>query len=283
MTEENKNLLNDIASKGMTAMGKVLIAKLSMYPYFAEQKAESDKIKIQGMIDNSELAARAGYRILWQQGNIESIAKIAEEQLQDENIDKADNILDDWAAHFFEKAKNISDKDMQRLWANILAGEVKKQGSFSKKTVKLVGEMDKKDAQMFTTFCAFVWNIGGESQPLIYDDKYVFDKTINTFDMLTHLEFMGLVSNQHLNSYIITFSNRYVQCDYHGISVFLAIPFDEEEKFTMSTGMTMLTKAGEELFPICGAKKNDEFFEHVINQWEELEYNPSFTSHTEWG
>ena len=50
---------------------------------------------------------------------------------------KPENVEDDWLTHFFDKSCLISDKGMQNIWANILAGESNQPGSFSKRTADL--------------------------------------------------------------------------------------------------------------------------------------------------
>ena len=55
-----------------------------------------------------------------------------------ENLDSSINVNDepvdpDWAAIFFDYAKNISRKEAQAVWAKVLQGEIEKPGSFSLK------------------------------------------------------------------------------------------------------------------------------------------------------
>src|SRR3546814_19972048 len=76
----------------------------------------------------------------------------------------------DWLSNFIDKVKTISDEDAQNIWGKILSGETNTPGSFSKKTVNLLHEMDKSDAEMFNTLMKFTWVSGG---PLVL----VFDIT----------------------------------------------------------------------------------------------------------
>ena len=54
---------------------------------------------------------------------------------------------DDWVANFFDKARLVSDKEMQSLWARVLAGEANGPGSYAKRTVNLVAELDKRECR----------------------------------------------------------------------------------------------------------------------------------------
>jgi hypothetical protein len=62
---------------------------------------------------------------------------------------KPESMEDDWIANFFDKCRLISDEEMQSLWARILAEEANASGRFSKRTVDLVGTLDKSDALLF--------------------------------------------------------------------------------------------------------------------------------------
>jgi hypothetical protein len=71
------------------------------------------------------------------QRNIESIATKAAHALpppdrEQEVSDKPVN--EDWTTRFFQECQDISDEQMQQLWARILAGEVTKPGSFAPRT-----------------------------------------------------------------------------------------------------------------------------------------------------
>jgi hypothetical protein len=69
------------------------------------------------------------------------------EEISNEPVDNT------WTKKFFEKAKYVNDEDMQILWAKILSGELEKPGSVSLKTLQIVENMNKNEAQLFLKFC----------------------------------------------------------------------------------------------------------------------------------
>ncbi|HAU1314582.1 TPA: DUF2806 domain-containing protein, partial [Legionella pneumophila] len=107
---------------------------------------------------------------------------------------KADDVDDDWLRFFFEKAKMVSDEQMQDIWANLLSGELEKPGSFSKRTINLVELLDKSDAKLFTSLCSFGVYHGGSLYPLIidYQNQVYIEKGLN-FEKLQHLDNIGLI------------------------------------------------------------------------------------------
>ena len=65
---------------------------------------------------------------------------------------KPDEIDNDWMTRFFEASKLVSDKEMQSLWARLLAGEANKSGTFSKRTIDQVPNLEKSDALFSRTY-----------------------------------------------------------------------------------------------------------------------------------
>ena len=57
---------------------------------------------------------------------------------------------DDWIVSHSEKARLVSDKEMQILWARILASEAEVPGSFSKRTLEVLSVLEKTEAHLFT-------------------------------------------------------------------------------------------------------------------------------------
>ena len=72
---------------------------------------------------------------LIKQQNKETIACMAIEELQDTNEIPEGEVKHEWIMKFFENAANISNAEMQKIWAKLLAGEVKQPESFSLRTL----------------------------------------------------------------------------------------------------------------------------------------------------
>ena len=77
---------------------------------------------------------------------------------------------DDWVTNFFDKSRIVSDEEMQSIWAKVLAGEANAPGSYSKRTVNLLGDLDTRDAELFQSLCRFGWFVG-EFTPLVFDPQ----------------------------------------------------------------------------------------------------------------
>ena len=60
----------------------------------------------------------------------------------------------DWTARFFTDVQDVSSEEMQVLWARVLAGEVKKPGSASIKTLSILKSLDRSTAALFRRLCS---------------------------------------------------------------------------------------------------------------------------------
>ena len=121
-----------------------------------------DQISEQMRVD-PEYARRAvtqfGNKVLREQVNLDTIVEKSAENLKqggelaDQAVSDAE-INDDWLEHFDTEARKKSTTEMQKYFAKLLAGEIKKPNSFSIKTVRILGTMDKSSATLFRQFCS---------------------------------------------------------------------------------------------------------------------------------
>ena len=75
--------------------------------------------------------------------------------LDDVNAVQPDEeISDDWLNQFRKVACNKSSEDAQELFSKVLAGEIRKPGSFSLKALTTLADMDQTVALYFKVFCS---------------------------------------------------------------------------------------------------------------------------------
>ena len=60
---------------------------------------------------------------------------------------------EDWLNVFERYAEDASSERMQRLWGRVIAGEVRKPGRFSMRTLRFLSEFSQADAITFSSFC----------------------------------------------------------------------------------------------------------------------------------
>ena len=161
----------------------------------AKAQREADLMEAHTKIEIAEEQIRAMRRLAAEetvkQQNMDSILQKAIPLLEESG--SPNEIEDDWIVNFFNKSRHISDEEIQIIWARILAGEANTPGSFSRRTINFLDNLDKKDASYFTKFCDFCWD-SGDPVPLIYDESAeIYTNHGLNFNVLSHLNTIGLI------------------------------------------------------------------------------------------
>ena len=170
-------------------------------PRVAQAKADAAMTMAKGELEIDEVKRRAAHRFVEEetrkQLNMECIARKGIQSV-DPNAPTED-VEDDWIANFFDKCRLVSDDEMQILWSRILSGEANSPGSFSRKTVNLLADLDKASAKLFHNLCNCGWQFGDTLIPLIFDptDRIYIERGMTLFS-LGHLDSIGLVQIEAL-------------------------------------------------------------------------------------
>lgn len=98
------------------------------------------------------------------QENREAVAVKAIEHLQGENAEQPDEtakpVEEDWLNLYNSFAEKASSESLRDMWARVLAGEIRKPGSFSLSTLQFISVMDKETAEAIKE--VFPWVVDGE-------------------------------------------------------------------------------------------------------------------------
>lgn len=271
---------NSLISLGeLSKPATVLIKKISdavgglFKPYqivrVAKAEAEADRISAKAEIEVTDLHRRAMRRFLEEeaikQQNMEEITRQALPQLKEDS--QPDKVEDDWITNFFDRCRLISDEQMQGLWSRVLAGEANTPGTYSKRTVNFLSDLDKADAELFTSLCGFACEIDGDKWLLIYR---VGDEILNkhgiVFGALTHLDSIGLIRFDNHAEFLAEDVPLDLRILYYGT------PAELKTDGKFQVGKAALSKIGQELAPICGSTPVEGFLDYARNKWIALGY-----------
>ena len=268
----NSSLINlgDLAKPVNTLVEKISDAVGILYePHRirnnAEAEADAAITKAQAEIDKTDLQQRAEQRRIVEdmrhQKNMDDIIAKAIPHV-DENA-PPENMDNDWIINLFEKCRTVSDEEMQSLWARVLATEANTPGTLSKRTVNRLSDFDKSDAELFTTFCGFCWEIENIT-PLVFNiDAEIYNKHGINIETLNHLDTIGLIHFERTAS--LTLHPPPKAISYYGKQLEFSTIADIIY-YTFYIGQARLTTTGEELFLICGSQPVDGFYEYVKEQ-----------------
>ena len=151
----------------------------------AEAEVKAEIIRFNAELEKGGILAdyikRTGGHLISEQirkdFNVDKAVSMAVDQL-DNDREGAKNpseepIAEDWFTRWTSTVEDISDENIQRIWASILAGEVKSPGSFSLRSLDIVRNLSRTEAETFTKFCNFVLVSNG-------DLKFTFTKNQET-------------------------------------------------------------------------------------------------------
>ena len=245
----------------------------------AKAKAEASLIKAKSELEITDLHRRAMHRFVEEeanrQENMEAITEKAIPQLEDGS--DPSRMEDDWVTNFFDKSRIVSDSDMQELWARVLAGEANSPGTYSKRTVNFLGDLDKKDAELFSALCSFGWFVGNFT-PLVFDSRAsIYNEKNLNFSTLTHLDSIGLVQFNNFTEFSRTGLPKTFTVSYCGEPLTLTMPNEKDNK--LSIGRVLLTQVGFELASVCQAPNVEGFFAYVKEKWNKHLQQDKNTEH----
>jgi hypothetical protein len=233
----------------------------------AKAEAEAAIIEAKTEIEITDLTRRAMQR--WvdeetkKQENMESIASQAVPLL--ENAARPQDMDNDWIANFFDKCRLVSDKEMQALWARVLAGEANAPGEFSKRTISFMQTMDKQDATRFQRLCALEWTVNGERIPLFFNSDNMETHLGVFFEELMHLSNIGLVTLSMSSPFHERKLPKTIEATYFGRRVTIEL-FDETDN-ELSVGNLLYTEIGKQLASVCQPRARPGMLEYTVEEW----------------
>lgn len=235
----------------------------------AKADADASLILLNARLEGEEIERQAAQRLIERearrQENRIAVAKMAAkampESVSEESIDQ------DWVTDFFEHVQDISNEQLQDLWARILAGEVAQPGSFSRRTLGAVRVLSRDEARLFGALCRLVWKIGGNLYfPLVFnEDDPVYHQLNMGLQVQLRLQSAGLTTINALTGWAVTHSDdvpmRVRYFDRAFSLVFPKIPTN------LRLGYVSFSPSGLELLNVVSPAPDEQFVEYVVNHW----------------
>lgn len=177
------------------------------------------------------------------QENLESVllqaSEVLQEEVQEGEPPPREEISEDWRRRFTSYAEEISDPEVQQTWARILAGEFRKPGSFSFRTLRLLSELPPSVASLFEKHAAMMF----QGAILTLDPSWNTGPLYAEAKDLLEWELVQDAPNQSVKMFDPNGTKRLVFS--HGPFLGVAESGDVLPKYEMSC--LMLTAAGREI------------------------------------
>lgn len=240
----------------------------------AELKYEGKKLTIAGAQeverDNQNLLLRTSTRLDHQearrQQNIEDISQLAaaslmaEEDVSDEKVDP------DWISRFFGYAQEVSDAEMQMIWAKILSGEIKSPKSFSLRALELIRNLSAYEAGIFTKAARYAIFVEHKAF-ILHNGKDVPEEYGINFIEVVLLQELGILHSTDFVNYTL----KVVQEDTkHLFEVGNTLVVINREAGTeeQRIDVRLFTTIGQELLKLVKIDPEFEFVECFASLWK---------------
>ncbi|WP_289102028.1 DUF2806 domain-containing protein [uncultured Fusobacterium sp.] len=206
-----------------------------------------------------EIAKRASTRLAYQeiikQQNIENVVNNAYEELKESEKVSNEPVDPDWVLRFFNSVENISDEDMQKVWARILAGEIKTPNTYSYRTMEKLKNMTQKEVELFQKI-AEISLYNGNIYFIFFETSLLSKYDLKFSDILL-LEECGLISSQVL-SLNFTINNK-EEILYNNNKFCGSASNIKDENREISSEVYVFTESGMQLLRAISPKRESRY------------------------
>ena len=217
--------------------------------------------------DVENLMRRMQQRVLQEeitkQQNVDAIVSNAAEELSGKQQVAKEPVDADWATRFINIAKEIRSDDMQHIWGKILAGEIENPGSFSLRTLDRIRNISQNEAIAFQGIIPLLINIG--SNLVIPSNSEMLAEYGVKFADILLLDDCGLLTSRSSMLMDISVSKVNKTHIHNGMLIAFLTGYAEKAE-NISSGVYVLTKAGQELYNIIAQNGNNEFFYRYLEE-----------------
>lgn len=201
---------------------------------------------------------RAGLRLVAEeikkQENIEDIVQRTDALLNESNRgqESKEDVNQGWIFNFMEGAGKTYDDNLKDYWAKLLAGEIRKPGSFSLRTLEVLRNISYEEAKLFERVSQFVF---------VQDQmSFVFDngnKDGLNFYYLSKLKEAGLLQTGEGAAFTIKASRPNTKYSYSFVcgNKFIVLTTEPDTQDVVLP-ICLLTQAGCELYELTEHKDN---------------------------
>lgn len=187
-----------------------------------------------------------------QKNNIQKVVQAAAMDLNANPKQNEDKVDDDWGAFFFDNVQDVSNEEIQNIWAKILAGEIRRPGSYALRTLRVLKDLSKEEALSFRDLSPYIID---HCAVYLYSDN--FRKNYTEGRLIT-LQDAGLIQYERKNVRAVGLQNFVIG----GAKVTI---LNEENLVEDSLLLNLLTEAGKELSWLLPATVQKAYIEDFIH------------------
>ena len=245
--------LIDVFSNGCKwVFEPVQIKRIAKANAYAESVKSKENFK-QGLLDILLESTKLSIRECRQIENIANIMNLAMQEMYAINSVSDIPVSAEWGARFFDYSQDVCDEEVQVIWAKILAHETQNPGTYFKRTLYLLHNIERFEAEWFVELCSFVINESFIPTLAITPNRFAFNK----FQSMIDCGFVNVSECMYeLNTHQI------IESKTHYLKSLYTSELQEQIKIR---GFT-LTDSGMQLYGITQASSNLDSLQDIKDQ-----------------
>ena len=225
---------------------------------------EFAKLKAGQLDEAAEMLINAGqlsYIELYKMKNYFDIAKKADEYVK---LKKIETQNFDWHTRFFEACGNVSDEELQEIWARLLSREIEEPNTHSLRTMECLRNLSKEEAELFARVCHLSVRIN--KSVLLPRIGGIMEEGLITYDDILKLDDCGLIKSDALLSIGIQVGNDYSTLVIGEEQLILVRKREGCNNSRLEIQQYLFTRSGRELFSIISTGLDLTYFCKKLNE-----------------
>jgi len=225
------------------------------------KKPDDQTLILDAKSPDERSALRIGYQERKRQNNIERITSTAAAEIHTEASVPANWPDEDWVTRFFNTAQNVSSAEMQDLWGRILAGEIRRPGMYSLRTLDFVANLSRLEAELLAKVGRFAFTSKTASLiPSEFLPWFESDRDVECEDFIKLAE-IGILFPGTLNYSVygddnpdFLFGDRLISCE------------PPEPNWKVSLSAWKFTLVGHELLDLVPTPLDEEYIDKLAKE-----------------
>ena len=214
-------------------------------------------------ITNTEqLIQRSNLRLQYQQAkkqqNIESVIGKTVLELGDKTVDTTEEIDEDWFIRYFKIVEDISDEDMQNLWARILAGEILRPKTNSLRLLEFLRNTSREELDILLKIMPFIF---GQN---IFNELEILSKYGISYELILKLDEWGVLNSNTFTNYTVDLDIHQIVKIFENETLILLAKNDSSSKIKITLPIFTVNEIGISLLHLSRVPLNIDFIKEII-------------------
>lgn len=199
--------------------------------------------------------SRLAYQELTKQNNIEAVVNQSYQMLEGEPLVPNEPVDQGWLLRFMDSVEDISDSDLQRLWAKILSGEIKQPKSYSLRTLETLRNISNDEAKLFEQLCDYI--IVNGDKCFLPNYKSLQDTYKISYGSLLRLKECSLINTDSM--IVLNINVEKGRRHIANNDKIVVVAETERDQQTLSIDQYPLTAVGIEIFKLFKHEVSDSY------------------------